>query len=629
MKVVGKALYNDNSTVTNQTLIYGENTNVYGSTMTDRKPLAYGRITITDLTNIGKLSAYLASSQPLMVVYDPNATNEYMPNWESSSLIITPVVFFNNDQIALTSEHIEITWKRKAGSGQVSSLIDGEKVVNGTLVVSKNVLSNISEGLITYSCSIKYTDVLSNSALQTQTHLTYSLVKNATELSDCSILGDTTFKYDGEGNLVSSESISLTANLINVIIREWQYKNSDGEFVTYPDATASNILVIKASDDVFVDDVATIKVITSDDAVYDIHQMIKLRDGSTGSDSINVVLGNSSEIIPCNTSGTVIEAKDISIPFDCYKGISRIAGTATIGTLPSGVTVKSNTAATNSANGLIILSVAKGASLSSAESGDITITFFVSGVSSTHKFSWAKRIQPVAGENAIILQVMVAENSSSIILNDGNNVTLKAQLSNGTSIVASGVSYQWSKFTGSTYVNIPNATSNTVTITPAMVDSVASFRCTATYNNKQYIAFYSVIDKSDPIEVKCFSTLGEQIINGSGIGAIYALMYRNGEEIDTIKTTSFGVDYPSNPSAGMFFYKINTANKTVSLMKYNGSSWISPASGELPTAQYSWYRRDSAGKELDTSKPYATGKVIYLDNSIINKKINFTCKCEI
>lgn len=660
MKVVDKALYNDNSTATNQTLIYGENTNVYGSTMTDRKPLAYGRITITDLTNIGKLSAYLTSSQPLMVVYDPNSANEYMPNWKTNNLVITPVVFFNNDQITLTSEFLEIKWKRKAGSGEITDLITGENVVNGSLIVTDNMLSNIEEGILTYSCSIKYVDTLSDSSLQTQTQMTYSLVKNAPELVDCSILGDTTFKYDSTGKLVSAGSITLTTNLTNTKIVAWQYKNAKGEFVDYPQeitsdpvetteestsdviadsptetpiaATVSNILIVKATDDVFVDDIVTIKAVTEDPSVYDTHQIIKLRDGqqgAAGEGAVNVVLGNSSEIIPCSTSGTVVESKDIIIPFDCYKGINRVAGTASVGTLPSGVTVKTNTNATTTTSGTLVLAVAKGATLSFAESGDITITFTTSGVTSTHKFSWTKRIQAASGESAILLQIMVADNSSTVILNDGNNVILKAQLSSGTSVITSGITYQWSKFTGSAYENISNATGSQITVTPAMVDSVASFKCTATYNNKSYTAFYSVTDKTDPIEIRCFSTLGEQIINGSGVGAIYALVLRNGEELDAIKTTSFGAAYPSSPTSGTFFYKLDSTKKSVSLMKYNGTSWVEAVASEQPKAVYSWYRRDASGNELDKTKPYATGKAIYLDSTVVNRKINFTCKCEI
>lgn len=112
--------------------------------------------------------------------------------------------------------------------------------------------------------------------------------------------------------------------------------------------------------------------------------------GAAGKDAINVVLGNSAEVIACDTSGKAKEAKDITIPFDCYQGTKRIAGTASLGTLPSGVTLKSNTAATASATGNIVLTVAKGATIASTQSGDITITFTASGLTSVQKFTWTK-----------------------------------------------------------------------------------------------------------------------------------------------------------------------------------------------------------------------------------------------
>jgi len=69
-------------------------------------------------------------------------------------------------------------------------------------------------------------------------------------------------------------------------------------------------------------------------------------DGTPGVDAINMGLGNYADVIPCNTSGNAAAAREISIPFFAYKGITRVPVTATVGTLPTGVSVKSNTAGT-------------------------------------------------------------------------------------------------------------------------------------------------------------------------------------------------------------------------------------------------------------------------------------------
>ena len=41
---------------------------------------AYGDITITDLTDVGRITSYLNSSLPLTVLYNPNQTPSYNPN---------------------------------------------------------------------------------------------------------------------------------------------------------------------------------------------------------------------------------------------------------------------------------------------------------------------------------------------------------------------------------------------------------------------------------------------------------------------------------------------------------------------------------------------------------------------
>lgn len=53
---------------------------------------AYGDITITDLTDVGRITSYLTSSLPLTVLYNPNQTPSYNPNWETTNLVLTPTI---------------------------------------------------------------------------------------------------------------------------------------------------------------------------------------------------------------------------------------------------------------------------------------------------------------------------------------------------------------------------------------------------------------------------------------------------------------------------------------------------------------------------------------------------------
>lgn len=812
------------------------------------KTTAWGSITIVDRNDVGKLSASLGSSLPLTTIYDPNQSPSYSPNWETTNLVLTPTVYFNDELLALTASGLTFTWQRKAGSGETTGLITGESVRNGVLTVSKNVLSEAD--LITYICNISYIDPDSNGIeISAKVQMTFSLVRNPKKLSDCNITGDTTFKYNGEGNLISAPTITLNAILTNATLKQWQYKKADDTFAVYPNSTASTTLTVNATDDVFVNDTAIIKLLTNDDNIFKLHQITKLRDGAAGSatitcnltndsqsipcdasgnlyttslngakttitvlkgskddtsnwnitatasagitgtydektytytitgitvetgyvdficarsgyttvtkrfsvhkdrsgsdgkaagfysiktnvgylkidkngifipssvtfsasktigdaesvykgrfkiyesldsstfelkytsdsdesgheyipssnkvklikselyeagnvtnlkdeqslvivndgekgqdgdkgkDSLNIVLGNSSDIIHCDTNGNVSEAKDITIPYDCYLGTVRTAGKASVATpLPSGMSVKSNTDATENAGGTIVLSIEQGASLFSSYSGEITITFTSNSLTSTHKFTLTKNIQASDGQNAVLFQIYCP--GENVITNNNNDVTLETQLTDGMDLVTNGITYQWSKFIDGNYLDISGCTNNYLVVTPSMVDSVESFRCKATYKNKVFQAFWTVTDKTDPTDVQCFSSLGDQLINGVGLGGVYAMVFRNGEEIDKIKSTEFSIENPTTTTTG-YFYKVNEANQSVTLMKYTDGTWKEAPSSDQPTATYEWYRCDKDGNPLDTSKPYKTGKAIFLNESVVNKKVILKCK---
>ena len=137
--------------------------------------------------------------------------------------------------------------------------------------------------------------------------MSYSLVKNATELKDAQITGDQTFKYNGEGTLVSASTITLTATLSNTSIKEWQYKNSEGNWTKYPNSTTTDTLTVSPDDNVFVNDVAVIKLVTTDSDIFDIHQIVKLHDGAAGSDTYTCILSNDVQSVPCTSDGTLYD----------------------------------------------------------------------------------------------------------------------------------------------------------------------------------------------------------------------------------------------------------------------------------------------------------------------------------
>lgn len=109
-----------------------------------------------------------------------------------------------------------------------------------------------------------------------------------------------------------------------------------------------------------------------------------------GDDATNVVCGNEAQTISCTDQGVVVATTGIVIPFAGYKGNARAACTVACGTLPDGMSVTSNTAATTSADGSLVLSAAANSTLGGTDNGIINLTFTCNSKTFAKKFSWAK-----------------------------------------------------------------------------------------------------------------------------------------------------------------------------------------------------------------------------------------------
>ena len=829
---------------------------------------AFSSVSVVDLTDVGAINLYCTSNQPLSVIYDPNTNNgTYTPNWASSNLVITPVISYNGNNLALTATGLVVNFTRKEGSGTATALVTGETVTNGVLTVSANQLASVTSGQLTYICKITYTDPNTGVPISAETSITYTLITQASELKDADIIGETAFLYDTDKAIVGTGIITLTASLTNVNMVQWQYQKSDGTYGAYPLTTGHNTSITAPTLKVYADEAniwlnnkyAIIKVKTNDDSVYDTIQISKIYDGAAGSATVSAVLtnesfllpvdssgnvmsesvwgagattikiyeggsdvtsswtitasrgtglsgtydtathtftpsgltqdvsnvdftctrtgynnitkrytitkqysgadgqnavlyslepdyyamnraesgtltptsvvfraykksgedltkttysgrfiisettdgstytvkytsgsdessksyapsantvtgircvlyasggttteldtqsvvitddgktgasgangnsgistglGNYNDVIPCGTDGKASAQKDITIPFFAYQGITRVPVIATVGTLPSGVTVNSNTAGTSSSNGNLVLRVAKNATFGSASllTGDITITLTAtttdantgttSSASVDQKYTWTKNIKAMDGNNAVILQLYSEDGGT--VSTTKNTTTIKTMLTSGTqTVVPSAV--KWYKFSGSSYTIIDGETGVNITISESDVDDQMWLKCEATYNSVTYTAYYTIDDTTDPYTAYTFATI-EQFKNSQGYGAIYTRVYQNGVEIDPIKSTTFSNIAPTGASNGDFYYHLNTTNKTCTLKKYNGTSWADAT--EKDSLSYKYYRLDNNGNALDTGSPYKSTRCFYIDPSIINGRMQFIC----
>lgn len=823
--------------------------------------VSFGQITITDLTDIGTLSVYPTGNLPLSVIYNPDQNN-FTPNWGNTNLVLTPVVYYGGRQLTPgTTSGLSVTWKRQVGSTAAVSLITGETVSSdGVLTVSSNMFDT-SSTMLSYIVSATYVEPESGAQLTAEGKITFSLVKQAPSAKTCSISGDSIFKYDTSRTITGATSITLTATVNNVSVSGWQYKRGNGTWATYPNSSTSETLTVSHTDSTFVNEKCEIKLLTSDNTVYDVHTIVKLYDGvrgdstvaavltnedqmipcdadgtptatafndartelkiyeggvdvtsqwtiglshsgdvtysasdatnrivsvtgmtsdvasitftasksgqanlvktfslvkiKTGADgqtptiysleltsyavnkiygnssftpstvtvraysqtgngsktaydgrfvitiggaapgaqplytssqnesshvitstdmascigagymeiylyeagsttreldsqtlvittdgmpgatggtgpagepALNMVLGNQADVIPCNSNNQTSANLTITIPFNGYKGTSKVA--CTVATPPtlfgSTATV---TQATATASGSIVYNITAGTSVPAA-SGVLSFTFTLEGETIPMEYRWTRSTASRNGENAILLQLYSP--NGTVVGRDVASVTINATLLDGSIDSTSSVtSWKWAEYTGS-YEDISGATSSSLTVTRSMVDGFISIRCTARYNSVDYVQYISIIDSEDPLQVTVLSSIGDQIVNGVGAGAFYVLCHQGEDEVDPLKSTRFLTSNPTGATTGDFYYNVNSTNKTVTLKKYNGSSWVDASQSEAAySGTYEWSHMDKDGTTISATGLATTGKVIYIDGSFFDKKMISTVKVTI
>ena len=351
------------------------------------------------------------------------------------------------------------------------------------------------------------------------------------------------------------------------------------------------------------------------------------KKGETGSDGVGGVytgLGNSSDQLACTNAGTPKASQQFQIPFFALQGTAYVPVKATTTyTKPTGVTI-SGLDALVSGQGTVTLTVGTNANLSNTTIIPITLTATVKGkdgkdttVTATHNYSLTKSIQGDAGVSAVTLRAFAQ--GGGVFVNQQGSDTLKAILTSGvTNIADSNVSYKWAKWNGSSYQTINNETNSTLTVQASSVSSFASYMVTATYpktGGKDYVAYVSILDKSDPLQFYMFSTVGEKLVNSQGRGVVYGRVYQNGQELDSVEGWVFSATPPSNPATNTVW--VDYSGDTLAIKKYSGSSW----NVYTPTYEcdYAWTLTNTNNA---TTNSYNT-RFLLVNSDIVKEKTNF------
>lgn len=587
--------------------------------------------TFVDITDQRKLSAYITSNLPKTQSEDPNVLpHTYAPSWATTHLVLTPVIFLDQTSIALDATGLTILWKRKDGASAETALTTGETASAGILTVSQNKLSASGSGMITYICYISYYDSETKNTVNISADITYTLVKNAENARLAYVTSDTyVFKYNTEGTIVGASQATLTGQVQAVTISKWQYKNSSGSWADYP-TTSDNTsitggtLVVKHSHAIFTNNVAQIKLLTNDSDVYDTVTITKIYDGAKGDSGgsgpggISVVISNEAQNIACSSGGAVSAATTVTIPFVAFQGIEQVACSCVVGTVATGITVTSNTPATATTAGSVVLTFAKSATLggTSVLTGTVPLTFTVGDATVTKTFAWTKAKAGSAGAAAVVFSVYAP--NGTIVQNQSGSLLLATSAYSGATAITTGT-YQWAKYTGGAWVNISGATDDTLTVSGSEIVNIQSYRCTMTYSSKTYVDVITVEDKSDPYVSEMLSIGGFTVKNNLGGLVPYVIVRTNQREVDPL-LGNISETAPSSPATGDFWYQVDHTAKTVTLMKYSGSAWATAT--ETQELTYTWYAQDKDGNEMTFGK---TGKVIYLSAADIDSLMTLQC----
>lgn len=414
--------------------------------------IATGSKTIIDLSDGKSLSVYLGSNQPRTQILDVN-TNAYAPDWTTTAgkLVITPVIYANQTAIALTNTALAITWKRKEGSSSESALTTGESVSGNILTVNTNKLSSITSGLLTYIAYVTYTDPDNGMAINATADITFAMVKTGQNAKSAWISGEQVFKYTAAG-AVSPAQITLSANLQNVSMGKWQYKNSSGTWTDYP-TTSDNAsitgttLIVKPTHAVFVGETATLRITTSDSSIGDTTSIYKVSDGAagatggTGAAAVVAFLTNENITFAADSSGQVA-ATTVICNVVAYKGTTKTTpAVGTISGAPTGMTVTKGSATSNEIPITITISANATLGGSGQQQGTLSVPI-TSPVNTTLTINWSKvntGATGSAGQNAVVFSIVAPE--GTVFSNGEGSLTLEAKGYNGASIIQSGVTY--------------------------------------------------------------------------------------------------------------------------------------------------------------------------------------------
>lgn len=134
---------------------------------------------------------------------------------------------------------------------------------------------------------------------------------------------------------------------------------------------------------------------------------------------ITVQLDKELALIPCDSSGTVINEETIEINFAVYKGLEKVSASAQIiGLLPTGMLLSENNSSTEVKDGKITFTVSSGSNLDQKDGGTINIKFICQDREMNKTFSYTKLKEGSAGQGEAARDFILESNIDTIVKDD-------------------------------------------------------------------------------------------------------------------------------------------------------------------------------------------------------------------
>lgn len=414
------------------------------------------------------------------------------------------------------------------------------------------------------------------------------------------VTGNQVFKSTDAGATYSPASITLTATLYGGLSGYQWYKDDNPI-----NGATSQKYTVYASD---ITDTATYKCKSADN-YFDSITLVKVSDGNTGTAASIAFLTNENMVFLADSNG-----KSLSNINTCsvvaYTGNTKVVPTiGEITGIPDGVSVEVGAAISYE----IPLTVTINPGISLGAYGTIYIPI-TSPIKITLELKWQRSNAP---KNSVTLQIYAPD--GYLLSSAQPSLTLKTFAYDGLNEIKTDAKYVWSEQINNEWVVIESETDSSLTLEKNDVMKSKSYQCAMTYLGNTYYATATVQDKSDSYKAMMCISNNANILSGTYYWVVYVLLYSEEYEVDPL-LGPISIAEPESPLEGNYWYCVNPDAPSVTLKKYNGTSWESTT--DTQEYQYYWSRMDDG---VTQSYIGATEKVQIISCNDFTSVATFQC----